>query len=175
MADIEKAKELLEEIKTAAGESQRDVFYYLKADQALSALDEKPVCETCSNGKGKGWFACPVCKQPICQKPPDDDFTKAVRDTIDVELESANNYFNSPKKFDGDISTFADAVKVLCSILGRACARLDAQKQEIAELEKDKAHLEDIESDLNNTIGFLQTGVDNWKKTADGKDSKGDK
>ena len=37
-------------------------------------------------------------------------------------------------------------------------------QKEVEELKKDKSHLEDIESDLNNTIGFLQTGVDMWKE-----------
>lgn len=52
------AIELLDEIKTAAGKSQRDVFYYIKADQALALL-QAPTSEQPEPISPK--VECPSC------------------------------------------------------------------------------------------------------------------
>lgn len=61
----------------------------------------------------------------------------------------------------------ADGVYGVGQELGKRAKQIKDLEAANADLKKDKANLEEIESDLNNTIGFLQTGIDNWKKTAD--------
>jgi hypothetical protein len=46
-----------------------------------------------------------------------------------------------------------------------ACAMLTAGK--IEDLEKEILELEEIETDLNNTIGFMERGITEWKEKCD--------
>lgn len=45
--DIQKIRQLLREIKIVASQTQGDIFYYIKAEQALALLP----CETCGGTK----------------------------------------------------------------------------------------------------------------------------
>ena len=70
----EEAIKLLEEIKKAAGKWPKDVFYFIKADQALALLKLK--CATCGGsktidlacygGSTKHVIPCPDCQEPPC-------------------------------------------------------------------------------------------------------------
>ena len=58
----EEAIKLLEEIKKAAGKWPKDVFYFIKADQALALL--KPKCATCG---GSRMVKCKCCNAYVCR------------------------------------------------------------------------------------------------------------
>ncbi len=62
MTSTSKIHQLLKEIKTAAGKTPRDIFYFLKADQALALLP----CETCNGTKQvptpQSIGTCEVCE-----------------------------------------------------------------------------------------------------------------
>jgi hypothetical protein len=45
MNNVTEIRQLLKEIKTASGKEPKDIFYFLKADQALTLLP----CETCTH------------------------------------------------------------------------------------------------------------------------------
>lgn len=118
----EKAKKLAEELKQDL-DGNCTAYQLELLNNIISALD-KPVCQTCSNGKGKGWFTCPVCKQPVYQQPPDDEFTKECRELIKTD--------DDDKGWERE-SGYIVWLEVK---LEGACSRLDSQRRRIKELEK---------------------------------------
>lgn len=71
------------------------------------------------------------------QQPPAGEFTESTRKIIEAEQESAIEFFDNPinpEKIEGQALSFADATKVLCSILTIACDRLDRAQAIITDL-----------------------------------------
>lgn len=97
MDKIERVIELLGEIKTASGKRQCDVFYYLKADQAITKLKAEQLkhktcmCMDCGKvikvikvtEQSKHLKECPKKpEQPVMvNQPPNPDTIEQVKDT----------------------------------------------------------------------------------------------
>jgi len=99
-----------------------------------TTVRDQKYCHGC--GRKLKWPACSDCQKPA-EQPEAGDFTKSMRKTIKVEQESAIEFFNNPlapEKIEGQAIAFADATKVLCSILTRACVLLDNAESINAEL-----------------------------------------
>jgi chromosome segregation ATPase len=79
-----------------------------------------------------------------------------------IESQDAEN-----KALQGQLESCRSNIKLRAEHNEKLQEQLEWQEKKIEELYKDKSHLEEIESDLNNTIGFMQTGIDNWKKNYD--------
>lgn len=129
--------------------------------------DGYAVCEFCGAVENTDESAktCPrLLPIPACQPKQEGEFVKKyhaygvniyVYDSVKA-AQQANPYRQMTEQEAKELCDKFDIID-----------RLEAENQE---LKKDKSHLEDIESDLNfgkNTIGFMQTGIDNWKAEAD--------
>ena len=168
--NIEKMRDMLREIKRHAGLIINNIVFtaceatniQTLASEALALLaEETPPKEPTINEPIKVGIGLLV---PDCQSE-EGEFTKRLQDKIQELIISKPTEGDDVKVCSGLLTELEKGVLLACDFIDR----LQAENKE---LKKDNDNLSEIESDLNNTVGFLQTGVDSWKKTADAANEK---